>query len=207
MSSIEKLKTEAVALAEKARAGGLNLKHCNALEQVARRHGYGSWRACRAAQAKAAPAPQVEMRRYTNHEWNFSLDVPKRWNVFPPVPPNSPHEVIRFASLEDRYHLLTVFRMAADPARSVEARFASMRQHLEKAGYSNFVESEIFIRSRQVLVTDFEQLLEDGLWSCRIYSFVADRLGYTLGFGTFGRTEARLALFDRMARSFEFSRV
>lgn len=46
MSPIEKLKAEAVALREKETAAGRPLKHCDALERVAKSHGYASWRAC-----------------------------------------------------------------------------------------------------------------------------------------------------------------
>jgi len=46
MSPIEKLKAEAVALREKEIAAGRAMKHCEALERVAKSHGYASWRAC-----------------------------------------------------------------------------------------------------------------------------------------------------------------
>jgi hypothetical protein len=46
MSPIEKLKAEAVALREKEIAAGRAIKHCDALERVAKSHGYASWRAC-----------------------------------------------------------------------------------------------------------------------------------------------------------------
>lgn len=49
MSPIEKLKAEAVALRQAEAAAGRPLKHCDALERVARKHGYGNWRACLAA--------------------------------------------------------------------------------------------------------------------------------------------------------------
>jgi hypothetical protein len=43
----------------------------------------------------------TEMKRYRSAEWNFALDIPKRWHAFPPVSSNSPAEVIRFASKEE----------------------------------------------------------------------------------------------------------
>jgi hypothetical protein len=46
MSSIEQLKAEALALREQEKARGNVLKHCDALEQIAKKHGYASWRAC-----------------------------------------------------------------------------------------------------------------------------------------------------------------
>jgi hypothetical protein len=49
MSPIEKLKAEAVVLRENEMAAGRAMKHCDALERVAKRHGYASWRACAAS--------------------------------------------------------------------------------------------------------------------------------------------------------------
>src|ERR1035438_3837645 len=46
MSPIDALKSEAVALRAKEKASGRVLKHCDALEQVAKKHGYANWRAC-----------------------------------------------------------------------------------------------------------------------------------------------------------------
>jgi hypothetical protein len=46
MSSIEQLKAEAIALREAEKARGNALKHCDALEQIAKKHGYANWRAC-----------------------------------------------------------------------------------------------------------------------------------------------------------------
>lgn len=68
MSPIEKLKAEAVALREAEKARGHEIKHCDALELVAKKHGYANWRACLAklggnattetpADAAAAPTP------------------------------------------------------------------------------------------------------------------------------------------------------
>jgi hypothetical protein len=97
MSSIEQLKSEAAALEAKARAQGHPVKHCDALEQIARNHGYDSWRACRAilgdpASAISTPLSEkpsinaIEMKHYNSKEWNFALDIPARWNTFPAVP-------------------------------------------------------------------------------------------------------------------------
>ncbi|MBS0630397.1 MAG: hypothetical protein JSS11_00670 [Verrucomicrobia bacterium] len=65
MSPIEKLKAEAVALRAAENAAGRPLKHCEALERVAKKHGYANWRACLAAlgaepETAAAGAPPVE---------------------------------------------------------------------------------------------------------------------------------------------------
>jgi len=60
----------------------------------------------------------VEMKRYNNSQWNFGLDIPKRWNAFPAVPTNSPYEVIRFASRKWKsptYRLSGTLRSQIEP--------------------------------------------------------------------------------------------
>lgn len=59
MSSIEQLKAEARALREAAKKQGNALRHSEALELTAKRHGYASWRAARALLGKDAAAPAV----------------------------------------------------------------------------------------------------------------------------------------------------
>ena len=124
MSMLDKLRAEAAALEAEARASGNAIKHSAALEEVARRHGYSGWRACVAAFSDAAlsdsPPNLFEMTRYKSSEWGFSLDIPARWNIFPTVPTNSPWEVVRFASHEDGFHTLIVFREPYDPKQSPE---------------------------------------------------------------------------------------
>src|SRR5664279_4071745 len=56
MSPIEKLKTEAAALEENERALGRPMKHCAALEEVAKKHGFENWRACSASLEKESVA-------------------------------------------------------------------------------------------------------------------------------------------------------
>ena len=46
------------------------------------------------------------MKHYASSEWNFALDIPKRWNSRPPASSNSPYELIRFALREDGTHVL-----------------------------------------------------------------------------------------------------
>jgi hypothetical protein len=91
---------------------------------VAKKHGYSSWRACRARFGDESGIPgKVEaappMEQYRGAEWNFAIDLPTHWNIFPPVLSNSPWEVIRFASREEgAYHLAVVFREAIDPKQT-----------------------------------------------------------------------------------------
>jgi beta-lactamase regulating signal transducer with metallopeptidase domain len=154
--------------------------------------------------ALAAEANAVEMKHYRNSEWKFELDIPKRWTVMPPVPANSPNEVIRFMSRENGDHGLIVFRGPYDPQRSPQAFSDMIQQILANAGFSNFVSGATTIGSRRVLTLDFEKPRPDGgLLSCRHYFIIDDTLVYTLGFGTNHR-EAMFDLYDRMAKSFVF---
>ena len=212
MPTIEELKSEAITLKETERVSGRLMTHGAALEQTARRHGYASWRACRAALA-ASTSPQkasltepradsaIEMRRYTHKEWNFSLEIPDRWNSFPAVPTNSPYEVIRFASHEAGIHLLIVFRMPYDPLKSRKAYADEIQQKLADAGFENFVIGQTSIGSHAVATLDFDRLKDGAVWSCRHYFITDGTLAYTLGFGTSER-EAMFGLYDRMAKSF-----
>lgn len=214
MSPIAQLKAEAAALKAEARAAGRPLKHCTALEQIAKNHGYSNWRACLAAQSNAlpvvkppqpaAPSPaDVEMKRYRNDEWNFSLDIPKRWNALPAAPGNDPFEIIRFKSPEGSSHKLIIFRYPCDPAQAPQARAAALRQYLVKAGHANFVDSKTTIGSRSAAVVEFDLPKEGGTWRGRNYSIVEDTLGYMLSFGS-TKWDAMAALFERMAKSFDF---
>jgi beta-lactamase regulating signal transducer with metallopeptidase domain len=152
--------------------------------------------------ARAAEPDTSEMKHYRSNEWKFELDIPRRWVAMPPVPSNSPGEVMRFASEENGRHLLIVFRQPGDPKKDSKSQRDAVQQVLAKAGFSNFIPAEITVGSRRVLTLDFERVAPDGsLWSCRHY-FVGDgTLRYTLGFGTNER-EAMFDLYDRMAKSF-----
>jgi hypothetical protein len=59
MSAIEQLKAEAVALRAAEKALGRVLGHSDALEQVARKHGYANWRAALALLGENAPPPAL----------------------------------------------------------------------------------------------------------------------------------------------------
>jgi hypothetical protein len=213
MSPIETLKSEATALQAKEKALGHIMKHCDALEQVAKKHGYDNWRACLAVLSAVPPVVESpstsetqielpEMKRYESSEWNFALDIPKRWNSFPPVSTNSPNEVIRFSSREDGIHLLIIFRKPHDPRMSLKDISDLVQPVLAKAGFGNFSTAETTIGSRASLMLDFDKPQKNGTWSCREYFIVEGTLGYTLGFGTNNKA-AMFELYDRMAKSFE----
>jgi hypothetical protein len=213
MSPIEALKAEAAALRMSEEALGRSMKHCDALERVARRHGYENWRACSASLASGAPAgtsspieksgqEAVELKRYTSSEWSFALDVPERWNRFPAVSSNSPYEVVRFASSEGGNHLLIVFRWPNDPRQSLRFHGDRTQQYLAEKGYANFAFSETAIGPRPALLMEFDKPQEGGVLSCRHYFVAAGTLGYTLGFGTTLK-ESMFGLYDRVAMTFE----
>jgi glyoxalase superfamily protein len=215
MSPIDTLKSEAVALRAKEKASGRLLKHCDALEQVAKKHGYANWRACCAILEDASKAdtpvptdldqPNVGvMKRYNSSEWNFALDIPERWNSFPPVLTNSPYEVIRFASHEDGVHVLIVFRQPYDPKNALRGYLEKVQQILVGKGFGNFVTASTTIGSKEALTLDFDKPQGDGTWSCRQYSVAEGTLVFTLGFGTNKKARV-LDLYDRMAKSFEIN--
>lgn len=207
MSRLEQLKAEAAALEADADARRSPIQHCAALEQIAKRHGYESWRACRAfltaAEATDDHPPEVLMRRYQSKRWGFDIDVPQRWNAFPAVPTNSPYEVIRFASREQGSHLLIVFREPCDPELSSDQHLTQMQNYLQKGGFGNFAAGESAIGASAARTLDFNKTMDDGLWSCRSYVLAADTLRYILGFGT-NQWDAMLPVFERMATSFAF---
>ena len=212
MSALRELKAEATAQEALARASGHLLKHCGALELVARSHGYGNWRACLAALSDGAAAirPQtrkghkmtnVEMKHYENREWNFSLDIPRHWNTFPAVSTNSPYEIIRFLSHEDGVHILIVFRMPYDPQKGPKQHTDRVQEKLTQEGFANFTTSETSIGSRKVIMLDCNKPKDSGIWSVREYFIFDGTLAHALGFGT-DKWDEKVDLFDRMAESF-----
>lgn len=146
----------------------------------------------------------TEMKRYKSEEWNFAIDVPKRWNAFPPVSSNSPYEVIRFLSHEDGTNTLIIFRIPYDPAVSLRKFVEGPRKILADAGFENFVFGEATIGSRPVVTLDFDKPKDGGTWSCREYYIADGTLVYSLGFGTSNK-DAMFDLFNRMAKSFEIA--
>jgi Glyoxalase superfamily protein len=213
MSSIEQLKSEAAALEAKARAQGHPMKHCDALEQVARNHGYDSWRACRAilgdpASASSTALPErppinnIEMKRYASKEWNFALDIPARWNVIPAVVHNNPHELIRFGLHEDGVHNLIIFRNRYDPEKGQQAFIEFIEGFLVKAGFGNFVAAETTIGSSVVPTLDFDKPDDKGdTWRVRHYFVFHGTVAYEVSFGT-TEWHAMVGLFDRIAKTF-----
>jgi hypothetical protein len=146
----------------------------------------------------------TEMKRYRSAEWNFALDIPRRWHSFPPVSSNSPLEVIRFASKEDGTHLVIIFRGPRDPQTPLKEACDQAQQILSKQGFGNFTTTETAIGSRAALLLEFDRPQGGGTWSCREYFLADGTLQYTLGFGTTNK-DGMFELYDRMAKSFEFS--
>ncbi len=99
----------------------------------------------------------TEMKRYKSTEWNFTLDIPKRWHAFPPVSSNSPAEVIRFASKEEGNHLVIIFRWARDPKKSLQEGCEHVQQILTGKGFANFSTIETTIGTRAALMKEFDR--------------------------------------------------
>ena len=54
------------------------------------------------------------------------------------------------------------------------------------------------------MLLEFDRPQDGGTWSCREYFLAEGTLHYALGFGT-NNKDNMFELYDRMARSFEFS--
>jgi hypothetical protein len=158
------------------------------------------------AQQSPAAIDGVPMKHYESAEWQFALDIPKRWNAFPPVSGNSPNEVIRFLSNEDGVHNLIVFRLPYTQ-QSLASLATAAEKALTRLNFGNFVLGEITIGSRKVVTLDFDRPASNEMatngrrWSCRSYYITDGTLLYILGFGTTNR-EAMFPLYDKMARTF-----
>lgn len=151
-----------------------------------------------------SPMNPPEMKRYQSTQWNFALDIPKRWHAFPPVSSNSPAEVIRFASKEEGTHLVIIFRSAHDPKKPLREACEQAQKVLARAGFGNFATTETTIGTRPAWLLEFDRPQDGGIWSCREYFVAEETLLYTLGFGT-NTKETMFELYERMAKSFEFS--
>src|SRR5690349_10949573 len=123
---------------------------------------------------------KTDMKHYKSSEWQFALDIPKRWHAMPAVSANSPNEVMRFASREGGTHLLIVFRDLHDPQRTLAEVSDGVQQMLAGHGFGNFVPAETKIGSRPARTLDFDRAQGDGFWSCRHYFLVDGTLRYTL---------------------------
>jgi hypothetical protein len=144
-----------------------------------------------------------DMKHYRSSEWNFALDIPRRWHSMPPVSTNSPNEGMRFASREDGMHLLIIFREIHDPKQDLQEVSDAVQQVLASHGFGNFVPAKTTIGPRKALTLDFDRAKHGGTWSCRHYFVAEGALTYTLGFGTTAK-DRMFDLYDRMAKSFEF---
>ncbi|MBV9873750.1 MAG: hypothetical protein JO025_03390 [Verrucomicrobia bacterium] len=207
MSQIEKLKAEAEELKSRQQTLGNPVKHCEALEQVAKKYGYSSWRACRAMLGDESNQPEgatePPMKEYRSTEWNFAMDYPAHWNIFPPVHSNSPYEVIRFASREEGdFHLVIVFRAPRDPKQTAAEVMGEIQRRLEEQGYANFESGEASPGGKNLTTLDFDKPHDGRMWSCRYYLVEAGTLGYRLGFGS-SSPEKIVSVRDRMVQSFE----
>jgi hypothetical protein len=67
----------------------------------------------------------TDIYHYESSEWSFTLDVPRRWDTAPPVPTNSPYELIRFVPYEEGKHILIVYREPYNPFGSLKGDAAN----------------------------------------------------------------------------------
>jgi DNA-binding transcriptional MerR regulator len=158
-----------------------------------------------AIQCKEVPVDMIKMKHYESSQWHFALDIPERWNSFPPVSSNSPAEVIRFQSHECGNHILIIFRHPCDPMQPMRSRSEQVRQQLAGKGFGNFVSGATTLGTRSALTLDFDRPQGDGTWSCRHCFVTQGTLAYTLGFGTTDKA-GMFKLFDRIAGTFEILR-
>ena len=154
-----------------------------------------------------ASKTSVEMQPYRSDDGKFGLEIPREWTVEPPDRSNGP-EVVRFASQENGYHNVIVWRAPNRPKYTPETySSAAVQMVLAKSGFSNFVSGETRIGSRRVLTLDFSRTNPDGsVWSCRHYFVIGEKVRYVLGFGTVKRDEM-FDTFDRMAKTFVFEEL
>jgi hypothetical protein len=151
------------------------------------------------------PPPETPpgFKHYKNSKWNFELDIPAGWNMFPPVHTNSPFELLRFVSHENGKHLLILFRKPCDPAKSLKGLSDWAQKILAKAGFGNFVSAETTLGGKPALTLDFDRPEGENTWSCREYFIAEGTLAYILGFGTSNKA-AMFETFDCIAKSFQF---
>ncbi|HEX3628398.1 MAG TPA: serine/threonine-protein kinase [Verrucomicrobiae bacterium] len=157
--------------------------------------------------ATTPPFPPSEtpagLKHYKNSKWNFELDIPENWNIFPPNHGNSIYELLRFGSSDNGRHLLILFRSPHNPAKSLEETSDDVQKILTKAGFGNFVSADTTIGDRPVRTLDFDRPEGNHIWSCREYFIVDGMLAYVLGFGTTDKA-GKFETFDRIAKSFRF---
>ena len=117
---------------------------------------------------------------------------------------SSPLEVIRFASKEEGNHLVIIFRGPRDPKKPLKEACDQAQKILAGGGFGNFSTIETTIGTRAVWMLEFDQPKDGGTWSCRAYFVAEGTLHYGLAFGT-NNKDRMFELYERMARSFEFS--
>lgn len=144
---------------------------------------------------------------YESPGQNFALDVPARWRTAPPVPANSPYELIRFVPSESGNFLTILFRETLIFLEGRDLRW-SLKWHadqrgriLGRNGYRNFSGTPATIQSRLAWRLDFEKAECWGTWSCRYYFITRGSFLYRVGFGTSDKA-GMFPIFDRVAQSF-----
>src|SRR5688572_9046124 len=141
-----------------------------------------------------------DLQHYRSRDSHFELAVPRGWNSPPPVPTNSPSELIRFAP-EDGSHLLIIFRDPDQSHQSLQEVSDRVQRVLTTIRCGNFTSGQTTIGTRTVTTLDFDKRQGDAVWSCRYYFVAGETLRYVLGFGTTHKG-GMWQLFDRVAQTF-----
>src|ERR1035441_9828331 len=111
---------------------------------------------------------------------------------------------VAFRWLGGGNHLVIIFRWARDPKKPLREGCEQVQQILAGKGFANFSTIETTIGTRAALMMEFDRPQDGGTWSCRQYFLAEGTLHYALGFGT-NNKDRMFELYDRMAKSFEFS--
>jgi hypothetical protein len=150
------------------------------------------------------PMDTSELYHYESPEWSFTLDVPKFWSTAPPVPANSPYELIRFVPHREGKHICIVYREPYDPLGSLKRSADRRRDILAGVGFGGFIDRPATIGAKPAWTLDLEKSESWGLWSCRYYFIAQGLLLYRLGFGTSNKA-GMFPVFDRIAQSFRIT--
>ena len=147
-----------------------------------------------------------EMKHYKSDDWNFSLDIPKNWNISPSLPSYLANKgaLISFGSNDNSLEALRIFIETYDPEVSLNEERDRFEKNQTGEGYGNFRSTETTIGSRKALIFDFDKKEKDGTLSVHHdYLIPYHSILYLLAFTT-TRPDASFKLYDRIAETFEF---
>ncbi len=137
------------------------------------------------------------MKHYRNNEWNYELDIPGDWSIYPP---KSSGEVGRFTKYGSNHQEL---RISLNTDNKPEEVIRSHTQEkLGHGGFGNFIAGDMVIGTKKVLTLDFDKSMENEIMSHRYYFIPHDSQKYVLRFSTTNRDEM-FKKYDRIVKSFK----